>query len=147
MALAIDDVTILLAGRVGEMLEPMSGYAPDVDDDEDAIKRAVDKALGALPHEDGAFVYAALHDDRPDRGDDDTKALAIALQVVADEAAFRERGGFLEFCGSRATRYICSHVAAILALAEELSRRPILAGAVAEAIIERAEAPTRGDAA
>jgi hypothetical protein len=142
MALAVDDVTIIAAGWIGEMLEPMSGYFAPVDDDEAAIARAVDEALEALPPDDGGFVFAMLTDTGPNVGTDETRQEAIALAVVAEESAVEERALFLAFCRARATRFVCAHVPAILALAEELLRRPILDGPAAEAII-RGDTPER----
>jgi len=139
MALAFDDVTIPAAGAIGELLVPMSGFLEPVDDDE-AARRVADEALGALPPDDGSFVYAVLTDTRAKAHPSDVARAAR----IAGQAAREERHLFLAFGSSRADRLVWANPDLILALAAELARHPILAGSPVETVIEAALTGRKG---
>ena len=128
LALAADDVTIALAGRIGELAVHEVGYGGEWVDDGDTatVAARTAEALGALPPVDAYFVSWAF--ENPGETD------AEKAEKWARDAAGLEHGLFLEFCRARAERLVWSHVPAIAAVADALVARPILDGAAFEAI-------------
>ena len=124
----IIDLTTIEAGRLAEdMIFPEPSVRPT---DETGYAAAAERLIQVLPDQVREHVQYALSPDRP--GDDDEDAIArVASEFAPDEAIW-----LMALCRARAKRLITEYRAAILALVVELSRRPILGGPAAEAIIE-----------
>ena len=131
----IVELTILEAGAIGCALR--SGPTPPRSSDAEAeLVALTPRLVEALPANDREHVLHALADSRPgaDSMDDEAAIAAIAARYAPDEAVW-----LMAFCRARATRLIAEHRDTILALAAELSRRPILDGPAAEAVIQAHE--------
>jgi hypothetical protein len=127
---AVDDLTIIAAGEVGELLVPVTGYLEPVDDDDPS---RVETALATIIPDDAGFVRHVLNDDRESGGD--AARLEEIARDFAASAAGMEAALLKAWTRERAARLVWSNALAIAALAAELMVRPVLDGPAAEAIM------------
>jgi ATP-dependent Zn protease len=129
------DIIDLTTTEAGRLAQDMVFPQPVRPTDEAGYVALTERWTQVLPDQEvREHVQYALSDANDGESFDDEAAIAaIVAKHANDEAIW-----LMALCRARAVRLINEHRDAILALVAELSRRPILGGPPAEAIIEAA---------
>jgi hypothetical protein len=131
---ALDNITIYLAGELGEWLVPAVvpvGRIQPVDDDQDAVEMTLVDALNLLSdREEAASIYAMQTSGGSGLNDRDT-AERQAQAIGGEERHYL--GGY---CAARARRLVGEQAALIVGLLPDVVRRPMVTGDELEVLIQ-----------